>query len=239
MIKRTKDVLIKNFLECTALFGIGCFCKVKKDEFKCFYWRCILNVLRFFEIVIYICIYITSDIGIDKNFFHNLSFMYYNHQVKWLRILRYSEDIMHWRRHTDVSSSSTNTALKIGAINWEKHKEKYLRCSAILVNFRDNITRLTPHGFVQNTGSFIQSPGNEILWKRLVTTDFQKHRPKICSHCVHGKLPYKIFHENARISHVVLVIPSIFCMNYTETNLQEHLWGVANDSLWHFSLLDL
>ena len=151
---------------------------------------------------------------------------------------------LQWRHYALKTSHWCLQQLnKYGIENWGhqlgKHKEKYLRCSAILVNFRDNITRLTPHGFVQNTGSFIQSPGNEILWKRLVTTDFQKHRPKICSHRVHGKLPYKILHENARMSHAVLVIPSIFCMNYTETNLREHLWGVANDSLWHFSLLDL
>ena len=92
----------------------------------------------------------------------------------------------------------------------------------------DKFTRITPHHAAQNPSSFIQSPGERVLRKLAVSTDFHMHRPKIFRNCVYGKL----FHQENQMKkpafHTMWVIVSIFCMNMG-TNPQEHCHKIGND----------
>ena len=117
--------------------------------------------------------------------------MYYNYQVNAWEYF-FTVKALHWRCHTDVIQQVNK-----GRCPWKlgssccRRTGKQPRCKVILVMLLGIFTRITLHGPLQNTNSFIQSPGEEILCKRAASTDFLVYHPKICRNCVYGKFPYQ------------------------------------------------
>lgn len=84
---------------------------------------------------------------------------------EWSRIFRYSEvftlKASQWRHPATQQESPWKLELSCG-----RHTGKCLRCNIILVKLLGKFTRIIPHGFTQNTSSFIQSPGEETFRKQ-------------------------------------------------------------------------
>ena len=129
---------------------------------------------------------IKPDMGMNNNFFHNLKFHVLQSLGEWMRIFGNGENILLKTLHWIHSATKQRCPWKLGQ-SCGKHKGKHWRYSVILVKLLEKFTRIRPHGTLQNTTSLIQSIGEENPRKRVVSADFQMHRPKICRNCVHGK----------------------------------------------------
>ena len=134
-----------------------------------------------------------------------------------MRIFRYNESITlntsPWRHTTTKQRNPWKLGPSCG-----KRTGKHVRYSVILLKLLDKFSRVRHHGFVQNTSSFVQSRGHEILrnWASLMI--LRCIARKFAEIEFVESFPNRTLDKKALTSRNV-VIPPIFGMNFTETNL--------------------
>ena len=138
---------------------------------------------------------------------------------EWLRIFHYSKGITLKTSHWHHLATQQKCPWKFGS-SCSKHRGKLLQFSVILVTLLNKFTRITLHAFAQSTSSSTQSPGEEILWKRVSPQLFRCIAQKHAGIVSIENFPNRELGRKACTSRY-LAISSIFHMNFMETNLQD------------------